>query len=104
MAAPDNNARPVSSKSPRKLSAADLERICGVEPHPEKKCDYCGIPLAFPRTFTKDTFCYVCSALLNALMQTGNYWFEVQRQYETEILSDIIHKKILMGDGDEVSQ
>lgn len=103
----DANSNPnVSrSKTPRKLSTVDLERICGVEPHPEKKCDYCGIPMAFPRTFTKDTFCYVCSAILNSLMQTGNYWFTVQREYESEILADIIHKKILLnGDGEEVSQ
>jgi len=40
MATPNNTARPVSSKSPRKLSAVDLERICRVEPHTEKKCDY----------------------------------------------------------------
>ena len=88
MSASDNNARLFSSKPRARLTSADLERICGIEPHPEKKCDYCGIPLAFPRTFTKDTFCAVCSSLLNALMQSRkNYWFNVQREYETEILA-----------------
>jgi|SRR5580700_355600 hypothetical protein len=106
MAASNNNARPSSSKPHVRLTTADLERMCGIEPHAEKKCDYCGIPLAFPRTFTKDTFCAVCSSLLNALMQSRkNYWFNVQREYETEILADVIHKKLLLGgEADEVSQ
>jgi hypothetical protein len=97
-----------SVRKPReRLSIDDLERLVGVDPHPEKKCDYCGIPLAFPRTFTKDTFCAVCSSLLNALSQSRkNYWFNVQREYEQELLAEIIHKKLLMGNGsgDEVSQ
>jgi hypothetical protein len=106
MSAADNNARQFSSKPHVKLTTADLERMCGIAPHAEKKCDYCGIPLAFPRTFTKDTFCAVCSSLLNALMQSRkNYWFNLQRQYEAEILADIIHKKLLLGgNADEVSQ
>jgi hypothetical protein len=106
MAAPNNNARPFSSQPRFKLTSSDLERMCGIDPHAEKKCDYCGIPLAFPRTFTKDTFCAVCSSLLNALMQSRkNYWFNIQREYEMQILADVIHKKLLLGgNADEVSQ
>ena len=106
MAEPNFTSNRIGSKPRRRLATADLERICGIEPHPVKRCQNCGIPLSFPRSYIRDSFCYVCCAMLNSLMATGNYWFNVQRQHESEILADIIHKKLLMdgGDADEVSQ
>jgi hypothetical protein len=36
MSGPDNNARPLSSKPRAELSAAALERLCWIDPHPSK--------------------------------------------------------------------